>query len=109
MLVVVVQTQDDLECKEEKRRLKKPSDQVKIWGPPLASPPTEPGSRHEKVSDKGREIQDHAIMGPPVPSTPVRSPSPNLHIPDGLGNNNFTSQGRGEEPRQANIVEGMRR
>ncbi len=59
----------------EKRRLNaaRPSE---IWGPPPASPRTEPASRAEKTGDKGREILDHAITGPPSPSTPVPSSFP---------------------------------
>lgn len=79
--------EDDLECKREggKAPIESCQTQVQIWGVPRL---TEPSSRPEKVGDKGREIQDHAITGPPVPSTPVCSPFPNSPSPsifaDGL-------------------------
>ena len=49
----------------KKRRLKSGHGQTKLRsGVPRFRPPRpEPNCRHEKVGDKGREIQDHAITG----------------------------------------------
>ena len=82
-----------------------------IWGPPLASPPTEPAFRAEKAGDKGMEIQITRSRGhrPQVPPSLRLRLRPTSSTSLRTWKQLITSQGRGEEPRQANVVDGTRR
>jgi hypothetical protein len=76
----------------------------------LGSPaPTEPGSRAEKAGDKGMEIQDHAITGPPSPQCPRPFAfAQRLKHPPDWENNQLRLRDGGEGPREASVVDGTR-